>query len=321
MSQTFTAFFNAVIAQVFPEGEAPNLKAVHKNWIKDGLIEIQQRVPCQQAKHADFMTQNSTFWNCGSTVFGAPRGFIKGLKTIAVDDICDEVRYMPTTKHEIECLIKEAEACACACASDMDEPYQYCGTYNDYGYLLGMRYANSTTDKDCRARSGVFTLEDDFIWMYPAIRSDEIAVLEWRGVKRAWNDSDLVEFDREVQRAVEVYLETETSRKEDCNIQAFTTARATYNDKIADLIWQCRKERRLPQPPPCFANCDAWYHCSGKPASSLSCATVGVRYFYGEPDPNGYQEGNSGDVYVQVTSSGAAFIWTKTTTGGNLGWI
>jgi hypothetical protein len=320
----FSEFCTAVRNQVFPEGEAENLIAVHQNWIVDALIKLQQRVLCQQARHSDFILQSATRWNCGATVIDVERGFILGLKTITVDNQCSEVRYQPSTKAEIECRIRDSEnsaACLpCGNATAFTEPYQYCGPYLDYGYTLGMRYANSTNDQVCRATEGIFALEDQFIWMFPAMRSDEIAVLDWRGIKRSWNDSDPVDFDREAQESVELFLEWKVASKEDCDAQKRETSRTDWEEKIGDLIWQCRKERRLPQPAPCFANCECTMHCTGKPTTPPACSPGG-HYYYGQSDPNGIQDGITGDIYVQVTSAGGAFIWTKTTPDGNTGWV
>lgn len=321
---TFSEFVTAVSRQVFPQGEAPNLRASHKNWIKDALIKIQQRVLCQQFKQYDYLIQGSTFWNCGATVFEAPRGFIQSVKTISTANQCDEVHYRPTTKDELECLIREAEsqASGCDCPTSQPEPYQYCPPYATYGYLLGMRYANETNDQECRTRCGSVAMHDGFLWMFPAMRSDEITVVEWKGVKREWNDIDLVTYDREVQEAVENFLELKVAGKEDCDIQKYGLSSSQFDDKIADLIWQCKKERRLPQAPPCFLNCNVRYCCSGKPVPFDACTGTGsANYFYGADDPNGVQTPNAiGDLYIQVTSEGQAVQWINID-GTISGWI
>jgi hypothetical protein len=323
----FSEFCTAVRNQVFPEGEAENLIAVHQNWIVDALIKLQQRVLCQQAKHVDLLVQAATKWNCGATVFDVDRGFILRLKTVPMQtsNRCAEVLYMPSTRDEIECRIREAENCAtdgacCNTGMMQAEPYQYCGPYFDYGYTLGMRYANSTNDRSCRASEGIYALDDGQIWVYPAIRSDEMIMLEWRGIKRAWNDSDPVEFDREAQESVELFLEWKVASKEDCDAQKRETSRTDWEEKIGDLIWQCRKERRLPQPAPCFANCECVRNCTGKPMTPPACAP-GNHYFYGAENPNGVIDGNIGDIYTQISQYGGVRFWTKTEDGSNTGWV
>ena len=261
---TFSEFVTAVEATVFPEGVAENLVSNHRKYITDALIDIQQKIPSQQTKHRDEYTSNQLFFDCGSSVFTAPRGFLTGLHTI-LTDCCDRVFYDPVSADEMQCLLKDQQTCGYKYrAYGFYEYDEGSGIYYPYSYTEEcLIYTDDQTDKPTRASSGWWSLSQDRIYVFPHIQSDEIIVLEWDGLKRSWLDSDEVSFDREIQEAVELYLEWKTTRREDFNVPAAKEIRSEYAEKIGMLIHQYRKEQRIPRREPCFSNCD--------PCCSNSC--------------------------------------------------
>lgn len=254
---TFLELTQQVSLNVFPEGEARRLRDVHKDYIRDGLIDLQRKVSCLQAKHYNHVPYADTYWNCGATVFDAPRGYIIGLKTIIDGDFCDEIRYDPVTKEDIECMIRGQKD---ACGITAPHGYYYDGydyvDYPVYPYITpaGSVYPDDSVDKSGRSLCGWYTLHDDKVWMYPHIQSTETVILEWVGIKKDFSDSDEVSYERDVISALETYLEWKVARKEDCNLAKFQGARSEYNETVGDLIYECKKRKRLPRPKPCFSN-------------------------------------------------------------------
>lgn len=255
---TFLDFQLAVRQRAFPEGEAPNLKANHKKFVIDALIDLQLKVPRLQQFHIDYIPQSATYFMCGASVFEPTRGMIRKLSTITCLDPCDRVVYTPVSKERLDCLIAETNAC-----DDITHPYDtyYDGTATfDYPgiAILGFEYPGGNTDLACRATAGVYARHRDHIWIHPALRSDEIVELEWDGIKREWEDTDTLEDDNEVREAVERYLIGMVALREDCDV---LKSKVWYNDsirepglyqvKVGDMIWQSKKEAMLPKAQQC----------------------------------------------------------------------
>jgi len=247
---TFAEFSSAVRLAVFPEGEPENLVTHHKNWIVDALVDLQRKIKCLQEKHFDCFPMESTLRNCSATLFDAPRGFIQGLRTMSTADSCQRGLFEPLSQQDFECRMQDERLCGSPNIPSQD---YLTGTYPELTY--GNMYPNADTDAACHPTNGIFTLINGQIWMLPHLNSTEIAVLEWDGIKREWDDADPVEFDREITKLVELFLEAESKRKEDCDRETFITAITKYNAGVGDQIYQCNKERRLPERKPCFSNC------------------------------------------------------------------
>ena len=72
----------AVRKNVFPTGEASNLRPSHDKSFIDCLIDLQTVVECLQQDNTDIYPQCSSFYDCEMTVLPAPRGNIKSVSVI-----------------------------------------------------------------------------------------------------------------------------------------------------------------------------------------------------------------------------------------------
>lgn len=79
---TYADFKRDLRRDAFPDGEAVNLVAAHDNAILSGLIDIQKWVECFQQNNTTLFPQCSTLFDCGLTVFDAPRGRVKQVSVI-----------------------------------------------------------------------------------------------------------------------------------------------------------------------------------------------------------------------------------------------
>lgn len=251
----FSTFRSQVRAVAFPEGESDNLVANHNKYILDGLIDLQQKIECFRCNHEEKVPQCASYYNCGASVFEAPRGYIYDLYTISsLDDCCNKVFYTPTGKDQIDCLISEAEACG-----SIVHPYGYYFTgayywpYLDLPYVC-MEFPSADTDLSCRPKEGKFAMFRGQLWMFPALQSHETAVIVWDGIKREWADGEMISDDREIMQATELYLAMWVALKEDCDRDRYVGLKLEYERKRAELIWQCKKEHILRVKEPCFVN-------------------------------------------------------------------
>jgi hypothetical protein len=172
---------------------------------------------------------------------------------------CAPVDCTPIAYEVMRCILRDNERCG-----DIAEPYEMYQvgddyiSYPDYGCLY---YADSTggTDRSNRPCNRVVAIHEGLLYVYPHLQSDELLVIEWKGIKRAWKDTDEVAFDREIADALEHYIEAKVARREDCDAQKMQVAIAMYDALVAKLIWQERNENDIEEPSvPCFSNCDPY---------------------------------------------------------------
>lgn len=275
---TFEQFVSDVSRTVFPEGEAENLVANHRKYITDALIDLQQKVPCLRIQHRDRVSMADTFTECQASVYSAPRGFIAQIYAVTQDNCCAKRHFQPVDWDEMEQILKDNKNCG-----RLIEPtYYYTDyyadeyTYTDYPAYGCFYYADSSGATDLRFRPNISfsAIKNGQLYLYPWLQSNEVLVIEWDGIKRSWKDTDEVVWDREVEDAVEHFLDFRTGYREDCDAQRMQASRAFYDELVAKQIWQCRKERRIERRQHYFTNCgdfcNAFSRVSGSSSSSSS---------------------------------------------------
>lgn len=312
---TFAEFSAARRLAVFPEGEAEELVENHKKWVLDALIDLQLKIPCLQDKHFDTVEFDSTYWSCGASVVEAPRGYIHSFSTALADDLCSKVRRFPVTMDELLCKVDDFKNCGLYQAPDV-------GGYLAEDLPPDVQLPSATVDLRYRPLTGWYTLQDGRIWTFPALQSTEVAIIEWEGIKRLFADEDEVEWDREVEQTVEFYLEGHSRRKEDADYDAATTALAAYAIKVGDLIWNCHKERRLPERKDCVSNCNGCGTCAtcGGTSSSASTTASGCS-LQGSDLPEGVVVASPGCWYRRQTESEWEMWYKNTGVNTATGWV
>jgi len=254
----YSSWIAARRAAVFPEGEAENLVANHNRFIQDALIDIQTKVPCLQTFHRDNHVAESTFFDCGASVIDAPVGFIKNIHTILDTDCCDRVFYSPVTEAAMRCKLETQQSCGVRYRAYGFYEYES-GLYAAYSYYYECQITpDAGLDKPCRSHAGSAALINGQLFLHPHLDSNEIAVVEWDGIKKVWSSSDDMDFgtfERQVQNLVELHIERQSAVKEDHDYEAAAAAKLEYDMQIAMLIHECRKLNQIARSPYCFTNC------------------------------------------------------------------
>lgn len=248
---TFLEFFTRIRRHVYPEGAPSNLTDVHKNSVQDAMLDIQSRVRCFADRHCDRHAQTSTRFTCGAVVFEAPAGQVRKLSTVLADSACDEVTYDWVSPGDFFCILDGYKECVCTTetagmgvlvvttANAAGGPFAPCSH-------LEFPAASSYNNKPCRALSGLWTLYNELLWVYPSIESNELIIVRWRGLKKTWLDDDEVPtiFEgRDAMRAIESYVEADKHRKETRDMAAYRVAIAEYSRSLQILSTECIKHR------------------------------------------------------------------------------
>ncbi len=216
----------------WPFGEAENLPTQHRQLIIEGIIDIQKWVECYQHNNVDILRNCSVYFQCGMTVFAAPRGDVHRISTFdrinattgkedkdADVNWCSEIIYN-YVEYGVLRKIVDNILCARASCSPIVLPGQ-CGwpvptnaQYPGYPELpLGFNYPQESLNRtgDCilscspRAKVGVWAFNNGRIYLAPWVQSTEDVAIQWNGIKRDFTNSDLVPSSADYEEAIKYW--------------------------------------------------------------------------------------------------------------------
>ena len=112
-------------------------------------------------------------------------------------------------------------------------------------YPLGYIRATSDTDNPSgRALAGVWTIINGMIHIAPWVQSYEHVVVHWSGIKKTWQDTDLVPNDPLVLRAVAAAAARDHAKFYDKNYAYAAIQEADYQDARTSLYVNCIQKSR-----------------------------------------------------------------------------
>jgi hypothetical protein len=270
---------SAIRQQLWPAGRAKNLEAAHDQAFIDALIDLQTWVPCLRVNNHTLVPQCATFYNCGLTVFDAPRGSNLRLSVIdkinptthaedatAPDDWCSEIPYTQVDACHVKAYLARSASCGCClpiaaffaldpllCAKAAFPVPTDEGLPPGLPLLpLGFHYPQFSTDrKNGRAGAGVWAQETGKVFIAPWIQTTETVVLKWEGIKRTWSDADPIDDDPLLLQAVKEYVRWDHADKWDKDEAEAARALIAYAGGPGvvgareKLVHQCREETRV----------------------------------------------------------------------------
>lgn len=268
---------------LWPTGEAENLIGAHAAMFVEALIDLQQWVECQQINNTQIVPACNTLFKCGLTVTDAPRGRIRRVYTIdhinqttglednlAPLDWCSTVEGLQIDYSDLDYYVSQTLANALDAgffgwwSGALNGVFAFPTLFNwwnkkyiyppptDAGLTgaptlpLGYHYSQSSTDNPSgRAQSFLWSLKGGQIFIAPWIQSTEVIVIEWDGLKRVWNDTDIVDNDPLLKQAIEAYVMAEHARKYDHDYDAAGAAMEVYKEKRSQLMYECERENEI----------------------------------------------------------------------------
>lgn len=268
---TFGQLKKDIRAIAFPAGEPDNLVVAHDKLFIDAVVDLQTIVPCLQRDNTDLFPQCATLYNCGATVFDAPRGIIRSLSVIdkldpdtglespdAEDDWCSEIEYTQVDPCHIRSYLSRGAARGCCYPPGYFFglpicPKSYFPIPTDEGVPaglpilpLGYHYPQESTDRTYgRAAGGVWAIERGKITIVPWIQSTETVVIRWDGIKRTWTDADAIDQDPLLLEAVEEYVRWKNAGKFEKDPEEAQRAAVAYGTARQMLWHNCREETRV----------------------------------------------------------------------------
>jgi tartrate-resistant acid phosphatase type 5 len=228
-----------LLGDCFPSGQPENLVTQHRNLFQEAFAEICKWSECEQGNNVNVIQFCKTNYKCGMTVVPRPRGIIQRIYTLANGLWCDPVFY-----RQVEWPIPEDWArnlFKAPVSSVLPEKLPF-----------GFAYADKSTDSRCgRARTGVWAIYNNNIYIAPWIQSNEVVVIEWKGIKEEWEDEDPINPARDYRKAVKLYFQYAHERDYGDGTRAvmFKSGAPIGSDgfdrALADLMWQCREETKV----------------------------------------------------------------------------
>lgn len=219
--QSFSDFHETLKDLIAPESLAEELQATFRNELANALADIQTIIPWTRGFNVNIYTKNDVQEFCAASVFSGPLGKITQLFAYKPGRDCKKLFYKRVSSAKIDCWI-ETQRCV-QCTFDPPPPNIYDTPYCNYVIggetACGQPYLSGTED-DCRFLSlgeddRMFAVGPDYkIYAAPRFPCGYYLLMQWQGIKRKWNDEDLVPVDQQFQECVINRMERMIAKKE-----------------------------------------------------------------------------------------------------------
>lgn len=247
---TFDDYATSIRQAVFPDGEAENLIAKHNDQIADALCDLQRAVKCLSEGNQTRWRQHQTRYIGGTSAVEAPDGVVTKVMSVRSGDANDLFTYDRVTPADFHSIVSK-KPCNTDAPRDDLHPMAMTRVSLAGGAAAPMDIAaypagREEQNRSCRSEGGIWTIKRSDLHVWPSINSNEMLVAFWDGVVSEWTDSTDVNskfLNRQVKRAVELYLEAESSRFETESLKDFQATAGLYAEQRKELILWCRRQK------------------------------------------------------------------------------
>lgn len=242
---TYADLKDDVKSSIWPNGPPENLVIAIDRMILQSVNWLQQNIECFKDEHLDVIPQCATYFHCGLTVIDKPDGVINKIFTVQNDGFCDPVTYDEVSKSELlnwsRWLMKLVTTPSDAALTVLAGGFAVAGV--------------ATDDTSGRALFGKWSKDGNRILVSPWLQSYESVVVDWKGYKTTWNNTDVVPDAPDYKRAVKLFVQREFARdfERDAAFQQICGDDLQGNPgrgiigAIPSLIFQCREKMRQRQ--------------------------------------------------------------------------
>jgi hypothetical protein len=236
--QTFEQFLSVVQPLVAPEDLGEAMVPYYRDQVGNALADLQTLIPWIRDFNLDTKTKADVHEFCAASIFQGPIGKVSQIFAYKPGLDCRKYYYKRVSTSEMDCWVERQRCVQCTFAPPpsniYDTPYcnyTVCGeTACDVPYLTG-------TEDDCKFKSldddeRIFSVGPDYkIYAAPRFPCDYKLLVQWQGIRRRWDDSNLVLVDQQIREAVVNYVEAKISKKE----RDFTAKAQYENDYAVNL--------------------------------------------------------------------------------------
>lgn len=247
--QTFSAFLSTIQPLVAPEDLAENLEGYFRDQIGNALADLQTFLPWLRDFNVNFYTKGDINEFCSASIFQGPVGKITQLFAYKPGVDCKKLYYQRVSASTLDCWM-ERQRCLCP-ATDPPSSNIYDSPYCNYVIsgedACALPYLTADED-DCRFKSlddddRIFAVGPDYrVFAAPRFPCSYYLCMQWQGIKRKWQNSDLVPVDQQIREAVVNYAEWKIARKERI-FDAAADSKSEYQDSLRILKYRYRDEQ------------------------------------------------------------------------------
>jgi hypothetical protein len=219
--QTFATFREEMKLLVAPEGLADNLEDYFINVVKAGLSDLQTLLPWYRTFNVNFYQKSDVNEFCSTSIFQGPVGKVTQLFAFKPYIDCKKFFYKRSSPAALECWA-ERQRCMCpATVPPSEDIYSspYCNYVIDGEVACGEPYLTGEED-DCRFShlsddDRIFSVGPDYkVFAAPRFPCGYLLCLQWQGVRRRWENDDLIPLDQQIKDAIECYAEFRMAKKQ-----------------------------------------------------------------------------------------------------------
>lgn len=241
---TFDEFFDSALGIVFPDDPAEELAVAYRRYAENALIHLQSYVKCLQDNHVEWWktSQMSAYGGVSSVTLrdhpmvqsvyaflpgtSSDRFFFNSRSVQFIQSLsnlpgCDDMA-MPYDPYEHSIYEDSSEVC---------EPCDGGLPVRDIGWESARHYyAIGPSSK---------------LILAPRIPCDYVLAVHWNGIKRTWQDTDLITDDADVIDAVARYIHAEHALRQDRDVQLARELSEGFNMRLGELMRRCRLETEV----------------------------------------------------------------------------
>lgn len=219
--QSFSDFYDTVEPLVAPEDLGAELMPFFRDQIGNALADIQTLIHGFRNFNVEMFDKGGVDEFCNASVFDGPPGKITQVFAFKPGIDCSKFHYKKTSTSALDCWL-ERQRCLCPATtppaeSIYDSPY--CNYVIAGEAACALPYLTGEED-DCRfknlgADDRIFAVGPDYkVYAAPRFPCGYRLLIQWQGIRRKWDDANLVPVDQQLREAVVNFVEHKMAVKE-----------------------------------------------------------------------------------------------------------
>lgn len=220
--ESFEDFLTRITDLVAPEGIAENLEDFFREQAATALADLQTLIPWTRSFNVNIYTKAEVEEFCAASVFQGPLGKIVELFAYKPGRDCKKLHYKRVATSKIDCWI-ETQRCVACPPTDPPQHDIYLSPYCNY--IVGGEDACNppyltAAEDDCRflnlsSDARIFAVGPDYkVYAAPRFPCGYYLLMQWQGIKRKWEDTDLVPVDLQIREAIINRVERNVAKKQ-----------------------------------------------------------------------------------------------------------
>lgn len=219
--QTFAEFLAVVQPLVAPEDLAEQIQALFREYVGAALSDVQTLIPWLRGFNATVFDKADVEEFCATSVFQGPQGKITQLFAYVPGRDCRKYYYKRVSSAAVDCWMENQRCVQCTFTPPPTNIYDtpYCNYVILGETACAAPYLTGTED-DCKFRTldddaRMFSVGPDYkVYAAPRFPCGYSLFMQWQGIKRKWNDGDLVPVDQQIREAIIDRVEAKIAKKE-----------------------------------------------------------------------------------------------------------